>query len=156
MEKLKQWFGKKSSALTDKAKKFTGYEDTKKFSTDTKEIAGTLLSPKKAIASARNETFNEAMKRLGVNEEDLKMNYRNFAWLCWISLAFAVFLISLATYCVTQGSSLQGLAGLSIASFCLASAFKYSFRAFQIRHQNLCSVKTWYERKPDWLPNPFL
>lgn len=155
MEKLKQWFGKRSSSLTGTAKKLTGYEDTKKFSTETKEIASTLLSPKKTIANARKESFKEAMIRLGVNEEDLKMNYRNFAWLCWISLGFAVFLISLSTYCVAQGSLLQGLAGLSIASFCLASAFKYSFRAFQIRHQNLCGVKTWYESKPEWLPNPF-
>lgn len=155
MEKIKQWFSIRSTAVVDKAKKFAGYEDIRKLSTETKEFAGVVLSPKKAIASARKETFREAMKRLGVTEDDIKRNYKNFAWLCWISLAFTVFLLSLAVYCLLQTNFLQGLAGLSIASFCLASAFKYSFRAFQIRHQNLCSVKTWYERKPDWLPNPF-
>lgn len=155
MDKIKQWFSNRSTAVVDKAKKFAGYEDIRKLSTETKEFAGVVLSPKKAIASARMETFKGAMKRLRVTESDLKKNYKNFAWLCWISLGFAVFLVSLATYCFLHANLLQGLAGLSIASFCLASAFKYSFRAFQIRHQNLCSVKTWYERKPDWLPNPF-
>ena len=155
MEKIKQWIGKRSAALADTTKKFTGYEHTKKFSTETKEIASTLLSPKKAIANARHESFKEAMKRLGVNEDDLKMNYRNFAWLCYISLGFAVFLLTLATYSFMKADLLQALAGLSISTFCLASAFKYSFRAFQIKHQNLCDVKTWYGRKHDWLPNPF-
>lgn len=156
MDKIKQWFINRSTAVVDKAKKFAGYEDIRKLSTQSKEIAGTVLSPKRAIACARNETFQEAIKRLGVNESDLEKNYRNFAWLCWISLGFAIFLLSLAAYCLAQLNFLQALAGLSIASFCLASAFKFSFRAFQIRHQNLCSVKTWYERKSEWLPNPLI
>ena len=156
MDKIKQWFINRSTAVVDKAKKFAGYEDIRKLSTQSKEIAGTVLSPKRAIACARNETFQEAMKRLGVTESDLEKNYRNFAWLCWISLGFAIFLLSLAAYCLAQLNFLQALAGLSIASFCLASAFKFSFRAFQIRHQNLCSVKTWYERKSEWLPNPLI
>lgn len=155
MKKIKQWIANRSTSVVNSAKKFTAYEDTKQFSTATKEIASTLLSPKKAIANARHESFKEAMKRLGVNEDDLKMNYRNFAWLCYISLGFAVFLLTLATYSFMHASLLQALAGLSIATFCLASAFKYSFRAFQIKHQNLCDVKTWYGRKHDWLPNPF-
>lgn len=155
MDKIKQWFSSRSTAVADKAKKFAGYEDIRKLSTETKEIAGTVLSPKKAIASARKESFKEAMKRLGVTEADLEKNYKNFAWLCWISLGFAVFLLSLATYCFVQFNLLQAFAGLSIASYCIASAFKFSFRAFQIRHQNLCSVKTWYDRKSEWLPNPF-
>lgn len=156
MDKIKQWFSNRSTAVVDKAKKFAGYEDIRKLSTDTKEFAGVVLSPKKAIASARKESFKEAMKRLGVTERDIEKNYRNFAWLCWISLGFAIFLISLATYCFVQHNFLQALAGLSIASFCIASAFKFSFRAFQIRHQNLCSVKTWYERKSEWLPNTLI
>jgi len=156
MDKIKNWIGSKSTAVVDKAKKFAGYEDIRKLSTQSKEIAGTVLSPKRAIACARNETFQEAMKRLGVTESDLEKNYRNFALLCWISLGFAVFLLSLATYCLAQLNFLQALAGLSIASFCLASAFKFSFRAFQIRHQNLCGVKTWCERKSEWLPNPLI
>lgn len=154
MSKLKEWFSKRGEAVADKTKKFIGYEATKNFATDTKEIAATVLSPKKAIANARNETFKQAMARLGVTEKDLERNYQNFACLCWISLGFTAFLVTLAIYSFMQADILQALAGISIASFCLASAFKFSFRAFQIRHQNLCSVKTWYERKSEWLPNP--
>jgi hypothetical protein len=154
MNKIGQWFSARSTAATEKAKKFVAYETTKKFATDTKEIAATVLSPKKAVAQARHEKFADAMKRLNVSEDDLKANYRNFAWLCWISLGFSLFLLVVTVASMAQSEIFQGAACLSITAFCLANAFKFSFRAFQIKHQKLCAVKTWYHNKGEWLPNP--
>jgi hypothetical protein len=157
MKKIGDWFAKRGQALTYKTKKVVGYEATKQFTSETKEIAVTLLSPKKALHEARSESFSEAVKRLGVTEDDLKRNYRNFAWLCWISVAFAVFSLSIGLSFLIHAHAnfFQGAAAVSIGSFCLANGFKFSFRAFQIRHQNLCEVKTWLQSKTEWLPNPF-
>lgn len=153
MRKIGQWFSARGTAAADKAKKFVAYETTKKFATDTKEIAVTVLSPKKAVAQARHEKFSDAMKRLNVTEADLKANYRNFAWLCWISLGFSLFLLVVAVAAIAHSELFQGAACLSIAAFCLSNAFKFSFRAFQIKHQKLCAVKNWYHNKGEWLPN---
>jgi intracellular multiplication protein IcmV len=156
MKKIGEWFAKRGQAATDKTKKIVAFEATKQFTNDTREIAATMLNPSKAIAEARIEKFTEAVKRLGVTEDDLKNNYKNFAWLCWISLSFAVFSLSIGIFFTFHASLLQGVAMVSIAAFSLANAFKFSYRAFQIRHQKLCGVKPWLQRSKEWLPNPFV
>jgi hypothetical protein len=156
MSKIGKWLSAQRKATADKTKKIVGYETTKKFAADTKEIAVTVLNPKKTIAQARNETFKEAKRRLKVTEEDLKANYKNFAWLCLMSLGFALFLLVIAISSIVHAQLFQALTCMSITAYCLANAFKFSFRAFQIKHQKLCGVKTWLHSKSDWLPYPFI
>lgn len=156
MSKIGNWLSAQGKATTEKTKKYVGYEATKKFTAETKEIASTVLSPKKAIENARHETFKQATDRLKVTEEDLKANYKNFALLCFISLGSSLFVLAVGITSVIHAEFFQGFACLSITSFCLANAFKFSFRAFQIKHQKLCGVKSWLQRKKDWLPNPFI
>jgi len=156
MTKIRDWFAKRGQAVTDKTKKLVGYETTKQFTSDTKTIATVVLTPKKAIREARNEQFSDAVKRLGVTEDDLKLNYKNFAWLCWVSLAFAIFSLTIGTSFLFHAKVFEGISAISIATFCLANSFKFSFRSFQIKHQSLCSVRTWCATRAEWLPNPLL
>ena len=46
-----------------------------------------------------------------------------------------------------------GIATLSILCICLANSFRFSFRAFQIKHQKLCTVKEWFDRGNEWFPS---
>jgi hypothetical protein len=150
-----KWIKNQAEGTKNTAKKLTDYDTIKGFAQDTAEIAGKVLSPKEAIKNARTETFAEAQKRQGVNDVDLMLIYKNFAWITVISLGFSILCFTLATYFLFHGNFMQGLAGIAFMLYSLAQAFKYSFRAYQIKHKNLCSVQRWWDSASEWIPNPF-
>jgi intracellular multiplication protein IcmV len=151
--------GKMKNGVTgtvDTSKKLVGYENSRAFAADTITIAKQLLNPQHSISRARTETFAEAQARLKVTDEDLVRNLRNFAWISLISLAFALFLAAIVVGSIVFGNFFQTFVGFSIMLLCLANAFKYSFRAFQIKHKNLCGVDLWLKSKCEWIPNPLV
>ncbi|MCW5156329.1 hypothetical protein [Burkholderia cenocepacia] len=143
LPKLPQW-------LTPKGDGFKQVGQTWK---DIGAIAVNTLSPKETIRNSRQETFQEAMTRLGLTEIDLIQNYRSNAFIFYISLFFTATCFLGATYYLfVKHNLLPALAMLSIMLLCLANSFKYSFRAFQIKHRKLCSVKEWWIRENEWFP----
>ena len=132
--------------------KMVGFEAIKDGATYIKTTSKHLLNPKEAIKNARVETFEQAVSRLGVSDEDLKKNHNNFTTTFWVSFVFAMFcLYNIFNYGI-GGHLLSALASFSIMLVCLANCFKYSFRAFQIRHRNLCSAKVFLNRFNEWFP----
>ena len=111
-----------------------------------------LLNPKEAIKNARVETFEQAVLRLGVNNDDLKKNYNNFTTTFWVSFVFGLICFANIVSYGLDGKVLSTLASLSIMFVCLANCFKYSFRAFQIRHRNLCAPSLFLQHKSEWFP----
>lgn len=139
--------------LGDFGKKLTGSEQIKESAKEIKEMAGTILSPKEQIKLAKVENFNQAMKRMSVNEAEIIQNYKNFTYVVYISLAFVIMGFLLAIYklfIVRDLISLVPICAFLLLS--LANAFKYSFRAYQIKHQNLCSIKEWWNNANEWIP----
>lgn len=121
-----------------------------------KANAGLIKSMANAIKpskSNRVETFQEAVIRLNVSDEDLKANYRNNAVSFYVSFTFA--LVCLGGLFINLFQTHNTLASLSMASImllCLSNCFRFSFRALQIKHQNLFSPKEWLNRKKEWFP----
>jgi hypothetical protein len=66
-----------------------------------------------------------------------------FTLMCFSGILYNLFI---------QKSILSALTMSAILSLCLANCFKFSFRAFQIRHQKLCSAKEWWDRAGEWFP----
>ncbi|MBY4717569.1 hypothetical protein [Ralstonia mannitolilytica] len=129
------------------------FEQVKETAVDIKGMWVQTLSPNEAIRNARQETFQEAKARLGLTEIDLIQNYRSNAFIFYISLFFTATCFFGATYYLfVKHNLLSALAMLSIMLLCLANSFKYSFRAFQIKHRKLCSVKEWWIRENEWFP----
>lgn len=150
-EEKKQGLWKKSGSNT--VATIIGWNSIKDGASYMIETGAYLFNPKKAIANARNETFEEAVKRHGVTDEDLKKNYNNFVITFYVSALFALVCLGLAfNYLFNEQSIMGGLSSLSIMSVCLANCFKYSFRAFQIKHRSLCSVKDFTPRVKEWFP----
>jgi hypothetical protein len=108
-----------------------------------------ILTP---VRSNRVENFNEAMVRLGVQDEDIKKNYINFVRSFWISFFFAVVCLAYGFNMAFHSQIIGALACLSITTLCLSNCFRFSFRAFQIKHKKLCSANEWFARKSEWFP----
>ena len=148
--------GKASSAgenIKDTAKKLSGYEQIEESAKEIKGMAATILSPAEQIRNAKKETFTQAMRRQSVDEAQLIQNYKNFSYIFYISLAFSLLSFILALYKLfLQSSIIAAIPLIAVMFLCLANAFKYSFRAFQIKHQKLCSVQEWWNRSSEWFP----
>ena len=150
---LGNWLKSKGKNSKEYAKKNVNYEEIQETMVEIKDMAQTVLSPKKAIQNARRENFQEAKERLNITDAELIRNYKNFALIVYISLFFSVGCFLGAIYNLFfLKSILPALSMISIMLLCLANAFKFSFRAFQIRHQKLYSVKEWWERANEWIP----
>jgi len=147
------WAKKKGENAKDFGEKIVGAEDIKGSYSDISKMAKILLSPKDAIENARKETFLQAKERLKVNDIQIKLNYKNMVYGFYISFAFSIFcFFSMLYNLFIHKSILSSLTMLAIFAMCLANSFKYSFRAFQIKHQKLCSVNEWWERAGEWFP----
>lgn len=129
------------------------FKEVRETAVDIKQMWVKVLSPKDAIKNARQETFREATTRLGLTEIDLIQNYSVCSYIFYIALFFTGICFIGAIYeLFVKHNVFSAMAVLSIMSWCLANSFKYSFRAFQIKHRKLCSVKEWWVRENEWFP----
>ena len=111
------------------------------------------LNPKNKIKNSRTETFEEAKKRLNLTDEDINKTNKNFVYMFYISLFFAIILFSLSVYFLfSEKLIIKSLATISIMLVACANMFKFSFRSYQIRKQNLCDVKIWWNDSNEWIP----
>jgi intracellular multiplication protein IcmV len=91
------------------------------------------------------ETFEEATKRLGLTEQDLKTKIQNFSKLFLIYVFIATIIFSYSVFITIKNKNLPGfLLGLAVTSLSLVNAFRYHFWCFQIKSRKLgCSFKEW-------------
>ncbi len=146
------WTKKKSASVKETGKKVIGTEDIKNNAVFIGDMAKKLLNPKEVLKDAKQETFLEAKKRLQINEIDLIKNYTNYSRAFYASVLGCMVCLFVLTTNIVNFNILGVAASLSILAVCLANAFKFSFRAFQIKHQKLCPVKDWLDRPGEWFP----
>lgn len=141
--------GKKTSDYTAKV---VSAEEIKGNASFIKEAGSTLLLPGRAIKNSRVETFDEAVRRQGLTEKDLIQVHFNYSASFYISAFFGAICLALFSNALVAGSIMYALSTLAIFLVCLANAFRFSFRTFQIRHKKLCSVSEWFSRRNEWFP----
>jgi intracellular multiplication protein IcmV len=97
-------------------------------------LKGLFTAPK----PEREETFEEAMVRLNLTEEDIKsalVSYRYytliFAVLGFVMFAYSFYLL------FRYGTFLGWLLGLAVTVLFFSQAFKYDFWVFQIKRRKL-------------------
>lgn len=147
-----EWIKKKGTTSVDYGKKILSTDEIKKNATDIKDMASVLLQHN--LKNTKTETFNDAKKRLNVNDVELIKVYKNYVYSFYISLAFGIICFTLLMkYLFIDNNIMGGIATLSILCICLANSFRFSFRAFQIKHQKLCTVKEWFDRGNEWFPS---
>ena len=153
-----KWLKKSTKAVStnvvDTGKDLLGSNTIAQAGNEIKIMAETILSPKETIKNAKTETFKEAMIRKNVSEVDLVLIYKNYTYIFYISITFAVLLLVPLFYKLFYRHEVfTSITLLIFFIFCMANAFKYSFRAFQIKHRKLCNVNEWWERAGEWFPS---
>lgn len=96
----------------------------------------------------KQETFEEAIKRLNLSEEDLIKRKREFNKLFIISLTISIALFSYTMFITIKYSNLYSfILGASVTAMSLANTFKYHFWLTQINKRKLgLSFKEWLDQ----------
>jgi intracellular multiplication protein IcmV len=110
----------------------------------------TLLSDLFRVPKAtRVETFEQAVQRFHLNEDEIKnieIEYRTYAFCL---LIFGIGVLAFAFYLFLHHGSIHGgMIAIAVAGFCFAQALKYDFWAFQIQQRKLgCTLKDWKKHR---------
>lgn len=103
------------------------------------------------IAKAqRHETFDAAMQRLQVSDQDLKERLQSNQRAMMIILLFVAILCVYGIILMFKGTVAGVVVVLAIIALSAVRAFQYSFWNFQIKNRKLgCSFKEWWSGKSD-------
>ncbi len=100
-----------------------------------------IVIPKKASTS---ETFEEAMQRLDLTEQDLAERQKEWTRLCYFFLVLTLLVVIYALYTAFKGSMTSSLISFCLALYTLTQAFRWHFWLFQVKNRKLgCSIKEW-------------
>lgn len=110
---------------------------------------GSITSGAKSVFTTSkaevNETFEEALDRLNITEEDLKQRKKEFTKLFIFYAIFALLLFIYALYLLVIKSNIGGtVLTTSLMLYCLVNVFRFHFWLYQINHKKLgCSISEW-------------
>lgn len=123
-------------------KSWLGYESLKNNTKILYYWCRSLLIPKKT--KPRKETFEQAVTRLRLTEEDLTKKSRNFIFQVYLFLSVAFFCFIYAFYLFFQVKILAGGLVVILAAYLVVKAYLAHFWFFEIKHRKLgCSFKEW-------------
>lgn len=107
-----------------------------------KQIVVDLAVPKKAT---RSETFDEAMDRLGLNEDDLAQRKKEWTQLYISFLIIGLTIIGYGAFMLFKGHPWVTLISAFLCMYAFGQAFRFHFWLFQLKNRRLgCSVKEWW------------
>jgi hypothetical protein len=119
----------------------------------TKEIAH-RLNPigayEKAKSNSRHESFNEAMNRLKVTEDDLKKTYNFSIFMSRLAASILIACLIWSLYFFTHDNFFNGISMVSLCFLNLAVQHKYSFRAYQVEKRKLGGHDEFMKYSKDW------
>ena len=91
-----------------------------------------------------NESFDEAITRLHLNEADIQERQRSFFKLAVIMFTFAFLCLVYTLYLLYAFSFDSAALTLMVTLLCLVTACRYHFWYFQVKHRKLgCTIKDW-------------
>jgi intracellular multiplication protein IcmV len=97
--------------------------------------------------NVKGESFEEAMTRLNLSEEDLISKQSALYRLSVLMCGAASFIFAYAVYHLFYGSYRAVIVSLVIMMIALVLAFRYHFWYFQIKERKLgCSISEWYRQ----------
>jgi intracellular multiplication protein IcmV len=126
-----------------KVGKWLGYDQVKTSFKNLSGIGKEVFTPAQA---ERTETFEEALERLQLTEEDLKQRQTEFTRLMAIYIAVALLVFMYSVWIVYAYRNFYGFCmGFSLTIYVLSLAFRYHFWIFQIKHKKLgCTLRDWF------------
>lgn len=104
-----------------------------------------------APRTVRKETFEDAVARLQLSEDQLSVRCGSLVVGSRLSYAAAVALVLITAYYAVGGQLLQVLAGGSLFFFAAVSGLVRSFRAWQIRIRRLAPLQEFMAKPELWI-----
>jgi hypothetical protein len=109
---------------------------------DVKNQNKTIVSIVKSLfikdTNAKQETFEQALNRLGLTREQADKMASHYRWYALAFLLFGIVLFTYAFYLLFMYFSISGwLLSLAATTLCLAYAFSFDFWSYQIRVRKL-------------------
>lgn len=94
---------------------------------------------------SQKETFEAAMMRLKLTENDLARTSKQYKHMALINLSLAIITLLYAVFLLIERHYLGGMPALGITLLFLVLAFRNHFWFFQIRQRKLgCTVREWF------------
>lgn len=107
-----------------------------------KAILDDVFIPKRARYS---ETFDEAVRRLSLTNEDLQKQKTDFTRLFYFFVILSFAIISYGLYLAVKGSFVAALIAFCLSFYSFSQAFRFHFWLFQLKHRKLgCTLKEWF------------
>lgn len=116
-----------------------------------KDMAGAVLKPNRG--PRREETFDNAVNRLGLSEEDIASSYKFHVWRAYIFLGGLALGFVLTVWFALTGKLVSSIACLGFDAVAAALFFQASFRSLQIRRRELVDVSFWLREPTEWIPS---
>lgn len=119
------------------------YDTVKKNVGDIKDsVASTFEVKKEAQYKA---TFDEAMKRYGLSEEDVEKQKMAFLEIAVFVSALGIGMFAYALYLLLVHTSITGsIIAFSLTAVIFATAFRFHFQYYQFKRRKLgCTFKEW-------------
>lgn len=138
--------GKVAGSVVDiRVDKWTSYSYLKDSSKNIKGIATDLFTIKTA---ARTETFEEAVIRMHLTEDDLVRRKKEFLSIAFLFVFLALGLLFYGLYWAMNLIISATLISFCLCAFCLSQAFRFHFWYFQVKNRKLgCTVQEWFNSK---------
>lgn len=96
---------------------------------------------------AVEESFDEAMVRLNISDQDLKIKKKSLFRLSVLMLVVAAVIFLYLAYQLIFGSFKAAIVSFIVLLIALVLAFRYHFWYFQIKNRKLgCTVQEWYRQ----------
>ncbi len=123
-----------------------GYDDIKNQTSDIWNILSALFTPAKPT---RTETFDQAVQRLELSEQDIHKTSQTYLAYAWVFGMFALLALLGGIYLIAyHGSGYAFVLAIVCAILFLAQTFRYHFWFFQMKHRKLgCTFDEWWQGK---------
>lgn len=132
-------------------KKVTNYTEAKDNFEEIKKMVNVLALPEKN--KTIKKTFSEIVIEKGLTNLDLQNIYFNYIRSFYILFLFLIVCFGSSLYSAFIVNSFSHfLLGISMCLILLATLFRFSFYAFQIKKQKWCNFGEWYSSPDYWFP----
>ncbi|HSX19556.1 MAG TPA: type IVB secretion system protein IcmV [Gammaproteobacteria bacterium] len=123
--------------------KWMGLQQLKSSSKDMIKMGQAIFTPEQADYE---ETFEEALRRLNLTEEQLQERRKEFMRLFIVYILLAIAIFSYSIYIAFAFKNIMGfIMGFGVTVFALVNAFRYHFWLYQIKHRKLgCTIREWF------------
>jgi len=121
--------------------RWVGYSEIKKSTKNLVGLAKAVFIPPKA---EHNETFEEAVKRLQMNEDAVNKRMKQYLNMALVYMGVAVLLFAYMLYMLFHGHLLATMVSLVLTALSLTYALREHFWYMQMKRRKLgCTFQDW-------------